>query len=290
MLRSILSRSSAFSVALLVAGVTAAACSENTITKAAHEGDAGVAEGDPQQEDAGAEGADAAKPTRPTSVGQTCDALKPCSEGQKCASMSRTGGLAICLNACPTGTCAGGEECSSGDGLCYPTCSQNLDGTQGFCPRAMQCSGTGWSPSRDSFCYFDCNLNRFLCGAGEVCSSDGHSCNPPPKDPCTAPTTAASSGVAGTKTIGALTDGERATFCDWQAGRAGGYACTHKCEGGLSTSNKASQVECKAAMKATCPATVAQAEACALIIAQNPCDLGAALGETCQPLFQAGCK
>ncbi|CAN5728729.1 hypothetical protein BH11MYX4_BH11MYX4_15550 [soil metagenome] len=159
----------------------------------------------------------------------------------------------------------------------------------------MRCGG----PYTTNACRFNCVAAPDLCGPGETCKTEVYGKQtywtcvappPPPPNPCTTPTTTASSGVGGTKTIGELSDTEKGLLCDWQAGRAGGYGCTRTCDGGVSTTNKANRAACTTSLKATCPATVAEAEACIAAIANDPCNLGVALAPVCQPFFQAGCK
>lgn len=80
---------------------------------------------------------------------------------------------------------------------------------------------------------------------------------------------AATSGVAGSKTIGNLTSADTKAMCDWTASLYGGYGGEVVCAGGsgltLTIIGPKDLTEClakAATVPSTCNATVAQAEAC----------------------------
>jgi hypothetical protein len=135
-------------------------------------------------------------------------------------------------------------------------------------------------------CRFDCIRNPSLCGPGETCSQ-GIQCVPTVPDAgagiCAPGGGTATSGLNESKTLGALTSTEQATFCDWAAGVTGGYGC--RGAGCGSITFVGSQAECVSKlMKAGCPATVSQAEACLEDNAQNVCLLKILSSPTCLPL------
>jgi hypothetical protein len=90
-------------------------------------------------------------------------------------------------------------------------------------------------------------------------------------------TPSATSGVAGNKTLGTLTDADKKAICDWTASLYGGYGKTIACGnvGGFELTIYApeSQAECLAEgaqMPKTCQVTVAQSETC--VKAMADCD------------------
>jgi hypothetical protein len=89
------------------------------------------------------------------------------------------------------------------------------------------------------------------------------------------------SGIDPTKRYGALTHDEKAQFCDWEASLLGGYGraqlktCTDGRCASISIPDQASCVDDFAPYDASCPATVADGEDCAI----DGC------GTSCDPLF-----
>jgi hypothetical protein len=89
------------------------------------------------------------------------------------------------------------------------------------------------------------------------------------------------SGVGGTKTIGNLTDAERAQICDWIAGLYGGYGKSTTCPDAGEVAGPVTQADClaqAASISPSCAVTVAQEEncvkavrACAWSAATAPC-------------------
>lgn len=240
---------------------------------------------DPNASDAGdpTDPAVPADPAPPTGLpfAATCHHPSDCAAGLTC--LTEPGAtFGICVQLCSSSKkCTGKAQCFE-EGYCMLPCS-------GGCPSGSNCVGGACTPS--------CEDREDMCGKNAFCmhyNGDVYGCattpgQPPPPDPCTTPTTTPTSGVSGTKTVGELSAVEAGTLCDWAAGREGGYGCKHTCTGGTSTTNK-SAAACNNVFKATCPATVAQVEACTVAISADPCDLTVALGAACKPLTQAGCQ
>ncbi len=92
------------------------------------------------------------------------------------------------------------------------------------------------------------------------------------------------SGVDGSKPVVTMTASEKQTFCEWVVAQQGGAGHTTDCGNGVTVTTQ-TVAECVAGFAdliATCPATVAQGEACASASAAAPCSFG---GEACAPLF-----
>lgn len=70
------------------------------------------------------------------------------------------------------------------------------------------------------------------------------------------------SGLEKSKTWSTLTMAERATLCDWEASKFGGYGMSMDCGNGTSIGAYPSQQACIDNFPPTCGATVAQFEAC----------------------------
>jgi hypothetical protein len=84
-----------------------------------------------------------------------------------------------------------------------------------------------------------------------------------------------------------LNDAQLAQLCDWSAAKEGGYGATESCDGGITVHAKASQQDCVTSSrtetaKATCTATVSDAETCINALASDPCDIGT---PACAPLI-----
>lgn len=244
--------------------------------------------GPPQAPDAGdvsdEQVEDAAQPPKPDGLGfgATCKGSFECRTGLSCTVFpGATRGYCAA-------TCGDGKACPKAEGecinlgVCAPSCG---DG----CPTDTDCYKGSCIPS--------CINRKDICGSGGSCTPVdnvsiciGDDPLPPPAGTCTTPTTTAASGVSPAKTIAATTTTEKGTLCDWQNGRLGGYGCMTKCDGGVSTTNKLDQAACKATMKATCTATVAQFEACVAAMAASRCDVAGALAGACKPLVdRPGC-
>jgi hypothetical protein len=87
-------------------------------------------------------------------------------------------------------------------------------------------------------------------------------------------------GVAGTKTLAAVSDAEKGTICDCTNELEGGYGKSFACDGGVTLSNKKDQAACIAAWTPCTNATVADGIACAhAIVEHDRCDLGGAIGD-----------
>ena len=70
------------------------------------------------------------------------------------------------------------------------------------------------------------------------------------------------SGLEKSKAWSTLTMAERATLCDWEASKFGGYGMSMDCGNGTSIGAYPSQQACIDNFPPTCGATVAQFEAC----------------------------
>jgi hypothetical protein len=261
---------------LAVPGFVLAACSSDPATVA------------PSNTDAGELDEDASVATEGGAVsvlGDACDRVKsPCTGGLKCVTISGTGGY--CAPSCAKAAdCPSSATCTLG--ACLPSCAAGVG-----CPSSrMVC--------RANVCLPSCAKDSEVCRATERCQTDpdgvsyclsasdaGTDAN---VNTCQTPTTVASSGVTTTKTISALTDGEKGTLCDWLNGRYGGYGCKATCDGGLSYTNKKDQTACKATLKATCPATVAEAEECIRQDSADRCAGKLLTAPACAPMRQTGC-
>lgn len=98
---------------------------------------------------------------------------------------------------------------------------------------------------------------------------------------------AGTSGVPAAKTLSSLTTAEKAQICDWSASLSGGYGRTWNCGEGATASNASSQAECVADFPPSCSATVAQLEACSLLIAASICNVDRVItSPECAPIFQ----
>jgi hypothetical protein len=95
--------------------------------------------------------------------------------------------------------------------------------------------------------------------AAAACAACGSDLGPPLPDP--GPT----SGIDPSKMLNALTKDEAVAFCDWTAGRFGGYGRGVTCGDGTSISARASQAQCVSdwmSASPSCPLTVGDFEQC----------------------------
>jgi hypothetical protein len=121
------------------------------------------------------------------------------------------------------------------------------------------------SPSSlsSSLYWIACAVTLAACGGGSGAAGDGGLLGN--KDS----SGAASSGVAGSKTIGSLTSADTKAICDWTASLYGGYGGEVTCDDGagfiMTITGPKDLAEClakAATVPSTCKSTVAQAEAC----------------------------
>ena len=98
---------------------------------------------------------------------------------------------------------------------------------------------------------------------------------------CTNAQPSSGSGVGEAKLMAALTDGEKARFCDWLNGMEGGYGRSYECADALVAATDDDQADCVESFT-KCAASVRQMEACARKIAGDMCNPAGASSPECR--------
>jgi len=94
-------------------------------------------------------------------------------------------------------------------------------------------------------------------------------------------------GVDRSQTFGGASAAQLGTFCDWTAGRLGGYGRSATCGGVTLRSPAGGQSECVTTLQqvpASCPVTIGEYQDCVNAIVMGPCTAGA-IPQQCLSLF-----
>jgi hypothetical protein len=94
-------------------------------------------------------------------------------------------------------------------------------------------------------------------------------------------------GVDRSQTLGGASAAQLGLFCDWNAGRLGGYGRSATCGGVTVRSPAGGRSECVTTLQqipASCPVTIGEFQDCVNAIVMGPCTAGA-VPQQCVSLF-----